>query len=147
MLASDLRCEQWFDRPVGEDGAATPNLVRREETIKPAGEWFASRMLACRSRSAPPFHTTGFRMSASTHPPLHIFYRSTGGDNKKNRPPFYSKMLCLRSFLRAYAPVRGRASITTSRSTCTRSGSGLSPSCSMSVKGEGGRKPSSEPVK
>ena len=43
---------------------------------------------------------------------LHIFYRSTGGDNKKDRPPYYSKMLCLRSFLRAFARVRDRASIT-----------------------------------
>lgn len=43
---------------------------------------------------------------------LHIFYRSTGGDNKKNRPPYYSKMLCLRSFLRAFERVRDRADIT-----------------------------------
>jgi hypothetical protein len=43
---------------------------------------------------------------------LHIFYRSTGGDNKKDRPPYYSKMLCLRSFLRAFARVRDRARVT-----------------------------------
>lgn len=43
---------------------------------------------------------------------LHIYYRSTGGDNRKDRPPYYSKMLCLQSFLRAYERVRHRASIT-----------------------------------
>lgn len=51
-------------------------------------------------------------MPVSSSQPLHIFYRSTGGDNKKNRPPYYSKMLCLRSFLGAFEPVRGRAEIT-----------------------------------
>jgi hypothetical protein len=51
-------------------------------------------------------------MANSSAQHLHIFYRSTGGDNKKNRPPYYSKMLCLRSFLRAFARVRDRASIT-----------------------------------
>ncbi len=51
-------------------------------------------------------------MPVSSSQPLHIFYRSTGGDNKKNRPPYYSKMLCLMSFLRAFERVRGRAEIT-----------------------------------
>lgn len=43
---------------------------------------------------------------------LHIVYRSTGGDNPKNRPAFYSKMLCLQSFLQAVEVVRGRVRIT-----------------------------------
>lgn len=43
---------------------------------------------------------------------LYILYRSTGGDNRKNRPPYYSKMLCLQSFLRAFEHVRDRASVT-----------------------------------
>lgn len=43
---------------------------------------------------------------------LHVFYRSTGGDNRKDRPPYYSKMLCLRSFLRAFAHVRDVADVT-----------------------------------
>ncbi|MDB5035483.1 MAG: hypothetical protein JWQ98_2724 [Chlorobi bacterium] len=51
-------------------------------------------------------------MVSSTAQPLHIFYRSTGGDNKKNRPPYYSKMLCLRSFLRAFTEAGSRASVT-----------------------------------
>lgn len=51
-------------------------------------------------------------MPVSSSQPLHIFYRSTGGDNKKNRPPYYSKMLCLMSFLQAFERVRGRAEIT-----------------------------------
>jgi len=32
---------------------------------------------------------------------LHIVYRSTGGENRKSRPPYYSKTLALASFLRA----------------------------------------------
>lgn len=51
-------------------------------------------------------------MSSTTEPRLYIIYRSTGGDNRKNRPPYYSKMLCLRSFLAAAARVRDRATIT-----------------------------------
>lgn len=43
---------------------------------------------------------------------LFILYRSTGGDNRKDRPPYYSKLLCLRSFLRAFERVRERASVT-----------------------------------
>jgi hypothetical protein len=38
---------------------------------------------------------------------LHLVYRSTGGENQKGRPAFYSKPLCLLSFLRAIEPVRG----------------------------------------
>lgn len=48
-------------------------------------------------------------MSQST---IHFFYRSTGGDNGKDRPAFHSKMLCLRSFLRAWQHVRSRATLT-----------------------------------
>lgn len=51
-------------------------------------------------------------MAVSSTRPLHIFYRSTGGDNRKDRPPYYSKMLCLLSFLQAFERVRGRAEIT-----------------------------------
>jgi hypothetical protein len=41
-----------------------------------------------------------------------MLYRSTGGDHQKHRPAYYSKMLCLRSFLRAFYRVRDRASVT-----------------------------------
>jgi len=34
-------------------------------------------------------------------PSLHIIARSTGGDNPKNRPAYYTKFLCLRSLLDA----------------------------------------------
>ena len=30
---------------------------------------------------------------------LHIIYRSYGGENLKNRPDFYSKLVCLYSFI------------------------------------------------
>lgn len=43
---------------------------------------------------------------------LHIIYRSTGGDNPKNRPTYYSKILCLNSLLLAVRPVSGRVRIT-----------------------------------
>jgi hypothetical protein len=43
---------------------------------------------------------------------LHVLYRSTGGDNRKDRPEFYSKMVCLKSFLHAVAPVRDRIRMT-----------------------------------
>jgi hypothetical protein len=43
---------------------------------------------------------------------IHFFYRSTGGDNGKDRPAFHSKMLCLRSFLRAWQPIRLGATLT-----------------------------------
>ncbi|HVZ41189.1 MAG TPA: hypothetical protein VHI13_18055 [Candidatus Kapabacteria bacterium] len=42
---------------------------------------------------------------------LYVLYRATGGDNPKNRPSYYSKMLCLKSFLRAFARVQHTASI------------------------------------
>lgn len=32
---------------------------------------------------------------------LRVIYRSYGGENMKDRPPYYSKLLCLASFLRA----------------------------------------------
>jgi hypothetical protein len=32
---------------------------------------------------------------------LHVVYRSTGGENKKERPPYYSKVMCLLSLLRS----------------------------------------------
>jgi hypothetical protein len=32
---------------------------------------------------------------------LHVVYRSFGGENAKGRPPYYSKLLCLASFVRA----------------------------------------------
>ena len=51
-------------------------------------------------------------MPESAEPLLHVFYRSTGGDNRKDRPPYYSKMLCLRSFLQAIERVRDRVAIT-----------------------------------
>ena len=44
-------------------------------------------------------------------PSLHIFYRSSGGDNRKDRPPYYSKRNSLLSFLRAYAVIRDRATV------------------------------------
>lgn len=37
----------------------------------------------------------------SALPRIRVVYRSYGGDNDKDRPPFYSKMLALRSLLRA----------------------------------------------
>jgi len=43
---------------------------------------------------------------------LHFYYRSTGGDNKKGRPPYYSKETCLRSFLRAQARVASCSRVT-----------------------------------
>jgi len=49
---------------------------------------------------------------SSTAPHLHVLYRSTGGENQKGRPPFYSKTLCLGSFLRAFGRIRDRGSIT-----------------------------------
>ncbi|CAA9436321.1 MAG: hypothetical protein AVDCRST_MAG35-2921 [uncultured Quadrisphaera sp.] len=36
---------------------------------------------------------------------LHVVYRSCGGENRKDRPPYYSKLLCLVSFLRALEAV------------------------------------------
>ncbi len=48
----------------------------------------------------------------SSAPRLNIFYRSTGGENTKGRPPYYGKVLALRSFLNAFRHVRERASIT-----------------------------------
>ena len=45
-------------------------------------------------------------------PDLYILYRSTGSENRKDRPPYYSKTLCLWSFLRAFSRVRERASVT-----------------------------------
>lgn len=38
-------------------------------------------------------------------PRLHLVLRSYGGDNQKRRPPYYSKLLALTSFLRAAARV------------------------------------------
>lgn len=32
---------------------------------------------------------------------LHVVYRSTGGENQKARPPYYSKLLCLNSLLQS----------------------------------------------
>ena len=43
---------------------------------------------------------------------LHVIYRATGGDNRKNRPPMYSKMRCLLSLLRAYDRVRDVSTLT-----------------------------------
>lgn len=43
---------------------------------------------------------------------LHVLYRSTGGDNPKNRPPYYTKTLCLRSLLQALAHTDVGARIT-----------------------------------
>lgn len=51
-------------------------------------------------------------MPSSSQSSLHIFYRSTGGDNRKDRPEFYSKMVCLQSFLQAIAAVGDRATVT-----------------------------------
>lgn len=42
---------------------------------------------------------------------LHVFYRSTGGDKYPHRPPYFDKMVCLRSFLRSYRQVRADASL------------------------------------
>src|SRR5690348_13518777 len=50
-------------------------------------------------------------MSKSSGQHLTILYRSTGGDNPKNRPPYYNKMLCLRSLLRSFERVGERGSI------------------------------------
>jgi hypothetical protein len=38
---------------------------------------------------------------------LHVLYRSYGGENDKNRPPYYSKRLSLQSFLRALSAAPG----------------------------------------
>lgn len=44
--------------------------------------------------------------------PLRILYRSVGGENPKSRPPYYSKLLCLRSLLRAASRLPHRPHIT-----------------------------------
>lgn len=38
---------------------------------------------------------------------LHVVYRSSGGENLKQRPTFYSKILCLLSFLQTLALTGG----------------------------------------
>jgi hypothetical protein len=43
---------------------------------------------------------------------LSILYRSTASENRKDRPPYYSKSLCLYSFLRAFTRVRQYATVT-----------------------------------
>jgi hypothetical protein len=42
---------------------------------------------------------------------LRLVYRSYGGENLKNRPPYYGKRLALLSFLRAVQPVRDTAEV------------------------------------
>jgi hypothetical protein len=42
---------------------------------------------------------------------LRLVYRSYGGENLKNRPPYYGKRVALLSFLRALEPVRDRAEV------------------------------------
>jgi hypothetical protein len=43
---------------------------------------------------------------------LHIVYRSYGGENTKGRPPYYSKLLALASFVRAFGELnKGRAEV------------------------------------
>jgi hypothetical protein len=37
---------------------------------------------------------------------LHIIYRSYGGENKKGRPDYYSKLLSLASFIRSFAQLK-----------------------------------------
>ncbi len=43
---------------------------------------------------------------------LHVFYRSTGPDRFPRRPPYFDKLLCLKSFLRSFRHVAHAAEIT-----------------------------------
>jgi hypothetical protein len=67
-------------------------------------------MRACGS---PVFGSEGLiEMSTSQHSQLHIIYRSVGGDHRKGRPLYFSKMLCLRSMLRSISRMEDRPQIT-----------------------------------
>lgn len=43
---------------------------------------------------------------------MYILYRSVGGENPKSRPPYYSKLLCLKSLLRAASRLPHRPHLT-----------------------------------
>ena len=43
---------------------------------------------------------------ASPTPGLHVVMRSHGGENRKNRPDFYDKTVCLASLIRAAESVQ-----------------------------------------